>query len=219
MMPNKTGFTLQNRGFNFSLQANHPNQAAPRKKPYHTIMPALATFESDGSLYGVFGNMGGFMQPMGHVQLVRNLIDFRLQPQACVDAPRWFIVGVGCTQSSCDVLTSKVLLEDGYGGVADGALEKKKKKIISSSSNSFVKNNVDNIKKENSENDSSDSKSDFEQIDVANELRKKGHRVGDYVENYDRNLYGRSQIILRNPFNGVLCAGSDPRADGCAIPA
>ena len=49
-------------------------------------------------------------------------------------------------------------------------------------------------------------------------LRKKGHDVQPLVMNYDRTLYGRGQIILRNPATGVLTAGSDPRADGCAIP-
>ncbi|MEW9502143.1 gamma-glutamyltransferase family protein [Jeotgalibacillus marinus] len=82
-----TGIAFQNRGHDFSLDESHPNTLKPGKRTYHTIIPGFLS--KDGKAVGPFGVMGGYMQPQGHFQVVTNTVDFHLNPQAALDAPRW----------------------------------------------------------------------------------------------------------------------------------
>ncbi len=158
IVPEGTGFSLQNRGYNFSLDPKHPNALAPGKRPYNTIIPAMATRE-DGSLYASFGVMGGFMQPQGHVQVLLSLLE-GLDPQEALDRPR-------------------VCLDEGDPG---GTV--------------FIEEGIPDIT-------------------IAG-LKSRGHRV-ERASGHERAVFGRGQVILRDPKTGVLCGGSDPRADGCAM--
>lgn len=86
-----TGICMQNRGANFTLDESMENCMGPGKKSYHTIIPSFLT--KDGKAIGPFGVMGSFMQPQGHMQVVMNTVDFHLNPQEALDAPRWQWVG------------------------------------------------------------------------------------------------------------------------------
>jgi gamma-glutamyltranspeptidase/glutathione hydrolase len=166
IVPKGWGFTLQNRGHNFSLDATHPNALAPGKRPYHTIIPGMLTTDADAAsglthqLYAPFGVMSGFMQPQGHMQVVVGLVDDGLDPQAALDRPRFCING--------GTAGGQVALEEGLPE------------------------------------------------DTLAALQQMGHAV-QRVGGYGRALFGRGQIIRREAESGVLCGGSDPRADGCAM--
>jgi gamma-glutamyltranspeptidase/glutathione hydrolase len=86
MVPTGLGFMLQDRGELFSLDQNHFNVYAPKKRPFHTIIPAFIT--KDGNPFISFGLMGGAMQPQGHAQIVINIVDFDMNLQEAGDAPR-----------------------------------------------------------------------------------------------------------------------------------
>ncbi|MBM3151591.1 MAG: gamma-glutamyltransferase family protein [Chloroflexi bacterium] len=158
IIPSGWGFTLQNRGHNFNLEAGHPNALEPGKRPYHTIIPALVT-RPDGSLYGPFGVMGGFMQPQGHLQVFLALAQ-GFDTQTALDLPR-FCIADGASGGA-------VSLESGIS------------------------------------------------VEAMTELERRGHQV-QYVTGWERALFGRGQVIIRDPQTGTLSGGSDPRADGCAL--
>ncbi len=180
IVPKGWGFTLQNRGHNFSLDPAHPNALAPGKRPYHTIIPAMITkIGKQGlgkqetlspnsllpdsllpdSLFAAFGVMGGFMQPQGHLQVFLALAQ-GLDPQTALDLPRFCI-------------------EDGTAGGTVALEEGIPAETIA-------------------------------------DLAARGHPVRR-VTGWERALFGRGQVILRDLETGILTGGSDPRADGCAM--
>jgi gamma-glutamyltranspeptidase/glutathione hydrolase len=159
IVPEGLGFSLQNRGRGFSLDAGHPNVFAPGKRPYHTIISGMLT-RGDGSLVGPFGVMGGVMQPQGHVQVVTALVDDAATPQEALDRPRFFI--------EPEIDGGRVYLESGTAAA------------------------------------------------VADALQARGHDIVLNPPTYGRTMFGRGQVIVRQP-DGSLVAGSDQRADGCAL--
>lgn len=108
----ETGIALQNRAVGFTLERDHPNEAAGGRRPFHTIIPAFALRK--GRAVMSFGVMGGPMQPQGHVQIVVRTLLHAQNPQTAVDAPRWRI-GEG----------TRVHFEPGYPDAVLRALEAK----------------------------------------------------------------------------------------------
>lgn len=133
-----TGLLLQNRAACFSLEPGHPNQLMPGKRPFHTIIPAMIL--RGGQPWACFGVVGGLMQAQGHVQVVCNLIDFEMNPQAALDASRFRLLDdghvaleagiqkeTGLKLSSMGHSLSFDSTEEGFGGgqiilISDGGL-------------------------------------------------------------------------------------------------
>ena len=105
IVPDNSGFMLQDRGEMFSMDPNHKNSLIGGKRPFHTIIPAFIT--KDNEPYISFGLMGGAMQPQGHAQIVINLIDFDMNLQEAGDAPR--IRHMGSSEP-----TGEVMKDGGY---------------------------------------------------------------------------------------------------------
>ncbi|MDX2128313.1 MAG: gamma-glutamyltransferase [Chloroherpetonaceae bacterium] len=112
MAPDGLGFMLQDRGEMFSLTEGEANTFAPHKRPFQTIIPAFIT--KDGEPYMSFGVMGGEFQPLGHVQIVMNHIDFGMNIQEAGDAPR--IAHEGSSEPTGEVMTDggTLYLETGF---------------------------------------------------------------------------------------------------------
>ncbi|MDR2584901.1 MAG: gamma-glutamyltransferase, partial [Prevotellaceae bacterium] len=113
MVPPGLGFMLHNRGSLFSLQEGQANTFEPGKRPFHTIIPAFIT--KDGVPFFSFGVMGGDFQPLGHVQIIMNMIDFGMNPQEAGDAPR--INHIGSTSPTGEVQEQgggTVVIENGF---------------------------------------------------------------------------------------------------------
>lgn len=145
-----TGICLQNRGSGFSLDPNHYNALKAGKKTFHTIIPGFIT--KDDQAVGPFGVMCGMIQPQAHVQIVMNMVDFLLNPQAALDAPRW----------------------------------------------RWVKEKTVEVEPQFPDH-------------LAKALIRKGHVIQRAV---DTGLFGRGQIICKDPKTGVLIGGTEARADG-----
>jgi gamma-glutamyltranspeptidase/glutathione hydrolase len=116
-----TGVCLQNRGAAFSLDPEHPNRIEPGKRPFHTIIPAMlfGPGPMERGPLAALGVMGGPMQPQGHLQVACNLIDFGLDPQQALDAPRFRVLVNAEEGDQGDRPDYEVMLEPGLSWAAD----------------------------------------------------------------------------------------------------
>jgi gamma-glutamyltranspeptidase/glutathione hydrolase len=127
-VPDGLGFCLQDRGALFNLDPKHPNALQPHKRPFHTIIPAMVT--RDGKPVFAFGVMGGSMQPQGHVQILCNIIDFKMNIQEAGDAPRFN--HSGSSEPTGEIMKDggEVALEGGFASEVIRALMEKGHRIV-----------------------------------------------------------------------------------------
>lgn len=116
-----TGVILQNRGANFNLIPGHPNELAPKKRSYQTIIPAMTIYRRGdfaGELHASYGVMGGAMQPQGHLQMLSHLLDRQLLPQRALDQPRWRLsslaAGMGVQAMGATQAGGLLYVEEGW---------------------------------------------------------------------------------------------------------
>mgnify|MGYP001265060285 CR=1 FL=1 len=109
----QTGILLQNRGASFTLDLQHPNHIAPQKRPMHTIIPGLLAENSKAIM--PFGIMGGHYQPVGHTNFLINMIEYGMDPQEALEAPRTFLEeDILKVENTIDNKTLNSLSEMGY---------------------------------------------------------------------------------------------------------
>jgi gamma-glutamyltranspeptidase/glutathione hydrolase len=127
LVPTNLGFMLQNRGELFSLEKGRANTYAPEKRPFHTIIPGFMT--KNGTPVMSFGVMGGDFQPLGHVQIVMNIIDFGMTLQEAGDAPRIDHTGTSTPTGFNSVNSGEIKLESGFDYESIRKLMKKGHKV------------------------------------------------------------------------------------------
>ncbi|GAB0497605.1 hypothetical protein MMPV_008940 [Pyropia vietnamensis] len=205
--PRGVGFSLQNRGCGFELSADHANAVAPRKRPFHTIIPGLL-LDPDGRLAAAYGCMGGFMQPQGHVQLLVGVLDYGLGAQAAVDAPRFCAPpprpppppppGINAyVAAGAAVPPAATAGADGGGGGGGGP--RTGGVGVSDPTTAGAAVSVER---------------GMAAAAVAH-LAAVGHPVVADVGGWARGLFGKATLALRRE-GGVWAGGADPRSDGCA---
>lgn len=137
VIPNNSGFMLQDRGEMFNLDPSHNNSLIGGKRPFHTIIPAFIT--RNGNPFVSFGVMGGAMQPLGHAQIVVNLIDFDMNLQEAGDAPRFR--HVGSSQPTGEKMTDGgyIIFENGFDLNEIAKIKKIGHKVVNKNEDNYMK--------------------------------------------------------------------------------